>query len=129
GSLIASLVVVPLLCWLLLKRDVVHGDNRLVRWCKRLYRPALDWALDHGRAVAALAVGALLASVTVAAFLGSEFLPELNEGTIWINIQLPPSVSTEEARDEGREILGTLRTVPEVDQVIYKAGRPDDGTD
>jgi heavy metal efflux system protein len=129
GSLIASLLVVPLLCWLLLKPNASHGENRLVRWCKRVYQPPLDWALDHGRAVAAIAVGALLASVAVAVLLGSEFLPELNEGSIWINIPLPPSVSTEEARDEGHQILAKLREVPEVDHVMFKAGRPDDGTD
>ncbi len=129
GSLIISLTLVPLLCWLLLPKDLPHGDNRLVRWCKARYAPTLEWALDHRRTVLTIALGSLLASFVVAKFLGSEFLPELNEGSIWVNLPLPPSVSVAEARDMGRQMLAKLHEVPEVDQVIYKAGRPDDGTD
>ena len=129
GSLVVSLTVIPLLCRLWLPKQLPHGDNALVNWCKRRYEPVLAWALDHWRMVVAIAVGALLASLVVASRLGSEFLPELNEGSIWINLPLPPSVSVDEARDMGRRLLKKLHEVPEIDQVIYKAGRPDDGTD
>jgi cobalt-zinc-cadmium resistance protein CzcA len=61
--------------------------------------------------------------------LGSEFLPELNEGSIWINIPLPPSVSVEEATEMMRRVRQAIRGIPEVNSVVSKTGRPEDGTD
>jgi cobalt-zinc-cadmium resistance protein CzcA len=65
----------------------------------------------------------------VATQLGSEFLPELNEGSIWVNVTLAPSVSPEEAQKAARAVRQALKSVPEVGSVISKVGRPDDGTD
>jgi cobalt-zinc-cadmium resistance protein CzcA len=76
-----------------------------------------------------VAVAALAVSLIVAARLGSEFLPELNEGSIWVNLTLPPSVSSAEAQEQARAVRAALRTVPEVRTVISKVGRPDDGMD
>ena len=129
GSLLLALSLVPLLCLLLLKDNVPHHDNRLVLWCKRIYTPALTWALQRPRRVLATALAALAAAGAVATTLGSEFLPELNEGTIWVNAALPPSVSSSEAQEIAHRIRAQLRTVPEVKTVISKVGRPDDGTD
>ncbi|HEY6356288.1 MAG TPA: efflux RND transporter permease subunit, partial [Burkholderiaceae bacterium] len=129
GSLLLALSLVPLLCLLLLKEDVPHHDNRLVRSCKRLYSPALSWALRRPKRVLAAALTALAAAGAVAVTLGSEFLPELDEGTIWVNAALPPSVSPAEAQEIARRIRERLRTVPEVKTAISKVGRPDDGTD
>jgi len=61
--------------------------------------------------------------------LGTEFLPELNEGSIWVNANLPPGISVEQARIYCRKIRDALRRTPEVRSVISKAGRPEDGTD
>ncbi|MGE5617263.1 MAG: efflux RND transporter permease subunit [Bacillota bacterium] len=129
GSLAVSLTLVPLLCLKLLKRDVPHGDNRLVAAVKARYEPWLAAAIRRPRRVVAIAAIALVASLILASRLGSEFLPELNEGTIWVNAFLPPSVSPEEAQAQARDIRLALRTVPEVHTVISKVGRPDDGTD
>ena len=129
GSLLLALSLVPLLCLLLLKKNVPHEDNALVRACKRVYTPALEWAIHRPRKVMALALGALVAAFGVASFLGSEFLPELDEGTIWVNATLPPSVSPEEAKRTASAIRDKLRGVPEVNTVVSKVGRPDDGTD
>jgi len=129
GSLLFSLTLVPLLCLYLLGRSRVQEENALVRWCKRAYRPALRRALDHRRAVLAAAVAALVASLAVAPRLGTEFLPELNEGSIWINIMLPPGISITETSRQLKRIRGVLRRFPEVQTVVSKAGRPEDGTD
>jgi len=129
GSLIVSLTVVPLLCYYVLPRDVSHGDNRLVVWCKAIYGPTLHWALNHRKMVVALAVVSLALSFGVARHLGTEFLPELNEGMIWINVPLPPSVSFSEAQSKVGQIRRLLHSIPEVRSVISKAGRPEDGTD
>jgi cobalt-zinc-cadmium resistance protein CzcA len=129
GSLILSLTLVPLLCYYLLRKDLPHQDNRLLAWCKVAYRPSLLWALRHRKTVVVISLVALLSSLGLAQHLGTEFLPELNEGTIWINVPLPPSVSVSEAQMATKRIRTALKTIPEVTSVISKAGRPDDGTD
>ena len=128
GSLILSLTVVPLACsWFL--RRVPHGDNRLMAFCRKHYARVLAWGMARHRTVIMIALGALVAAGVIATRLGSEFLPELNEGSIWVNVTLPPSVSPQEAQRNAREIRQVLRSVPEVASVISKVGRPDDGTD
>jgi cobalt-zinc-cadmium resistance protein CzcA len=129
GSLVMSLTAVPVLCDLLLKKDLPHEDNRLVRACRNFYTPLLDWSLEHRRTVLVTAVLGLVGALFVGSHLGSEFLPELNEGSIWVNVNLPASVSLDEATAECRRLRAALHKVPEVDTVISKAGRPDDGTD
>ena len=129
GSLIVSLTLVPLLCYLLLRKNLPHEDNHLVRISKRIYRPVLAWALAHERVVIAMSLAGLVASIALVPKLGSEFLPELNEGSIWINIPLPPSVSVSEATELTRKIRQAIHIVPEVQTAISKTGRPEDGTD
>src|SRR6185295_11354489 len=84
GSLMFSLSLVPLLCYFLLRRGVSEKENIVIRGCKRAYRPALIWALGHRTVVIAVAVLLLGASILTLTGLGSEFLPELNEGTMWV---------------------------------------------
>ena len=129
GSLILALSLVPLLCVLLLKKNVPHEDNGLVRACKRLYSPALEWALHRPKTVFLGALVCLGLSFGLATTLGSEFLPELDEGTVWVNATFPTSVSPAEAQQMAKRIREQLRKVPEVVTVVSKVGRPDDGTD
>ncbi len=129
GSLALSLTLVPLLCAKLLRKDLGHGDNRLVEWLKARYEPLLRKAIARPRLIKGFAVATLVASLALATQLGSEFLPELNEGTTWVNLTLPASVSPAEAQEQVREARRALHTVPEVRTVISKVGRPDDGTD
>ncbi|HAM70833.1 MAG TPA: CusA/CzcA family heavy metal efflux RND transporter [Verrucomicrobiales bacterium] len=129
GSLLLSLTLVPLLCYFLLRRKIPHEDNFVVSLSKRLYTPALDWALGHRALVVILSVVALIATLGVVPKLGTEFLPELNEGTLWVNATLPPGISADEAVQYCRKFRGILRKFPEVRSVISKAGRPEDGTD
>jgi heavy metal efflux system protein len=138
ASLLFSLTVVPLLCYYLLgkRHDEPsagaarrHEDNTLVRFCKAVYQPVLDWALRRRRLVIGAAVVALVASLALVPRLGTEFLPELNEGTIWVNIDLPAGVSVAEASYQCTRLQAALHSVPEVETVLPKAGRPEDGTD
>jgi cobalt-zinc-cadmium resistance protein CzcA len=99
GSLLFSLTLVPMLSLFLLGKGGSEEDNALVRFCKRLYRPILQAALRRRGVVLGAAVCLLAASLALVPRLGTEFLPELNEGDLWINIMLS------------------------------KAGRPEDGTD
>ena len=129
GSLVLSLTLVPLLTYLFLKRGIQNGDNRVVAALKSWYSPILAWALARPRRIIAAAVASLVLSLIGATQLGSEFLPELNEGSIWVNVTLPPSVSPAEAQEQARAIRRALRSIPEVNTAISKVGRPDDGTD
>ena len=129
GSLIFSLTLVPLLCFLLLRKKLPHEDNRLLRFAKRAYVPLLERALANRKLVLICAVVGLGVSLFFGGRLGTEFLPELNEGTIWVNTTLPPGVSVEEARTRCRQMREFMLSVPEVKKVISKAGRPEDGTD
>ncbi len=157
ASLLFSLTVVPLLCFYLLggrerkpgeepalshgiagklqeffggaSGDGHHEDNAVVRACKRVYEPLLDWALRHRRIVVIAALAVLAASLALVPRLGTEFLPELNEGTIWVNVNMPAGISVAEARYQSGRLEAALHRVPEVRMVIVKAGRPENGTD
>ncbi len=129
GSLIFSLTLVPLLAYWMLRRKLPHGDNRVLRTAKGFYAPVLDWALAHQRKVVVIALAAFAVGLGAASRLGSEFLPELNEGTIWVNLRLPASVSNDEAARMLRTAREALLTVPEVRTTVSKAGQPEDGTD
>jgi len=129
GSLIFSLTLVPLLAYWMLRKKLPHHDNRLVAACKHFYEPVLAWALVKRKTVTGIALGVFALAMVAASQLGSEFLPELNEGTIWVNLRLPASVSTEEASRIMRTVRKALLTVPEVRTAVSKAGQPEDGTD
>lgn len=129
GSLIFSLTLVPLLAYWMLRKKLPHGDNRVVASSKRFYAPVLNWALERRRTVVVIALGVFALAMVAASRLGSEFLPELNEGTIWVNLRLPSSVSNDEATRVLRNVRKALMTIPEVRTTVSKAGQPEDGTD
>jgi cobalt-zinc-cadmium resistance protein CzcA len=129
GALVLSLTLVPLLSAIMLKRNLAEEDNWIVRRAKSLYTPALAWSLANPRKVILAALLALAASLSLVPRLGTEFLPELNEGSIWVNVFLPTSVSVSEAQELNKRIRAAIRKSPEVLSVTSKAGRPEDGTD
>ena len=129
GSLIFSLTLVPLLAYWMLRKKLPHGDNRVVATSKRIYAPVLNWALARRRTVVAIALGVFALSMVAAARLGSEFLPELNEGTFWANFDMPSSVSSEQAAKILLMARKALTSVPEVRTAVSKSGQPEDGTD
>ncbi|MFI5178088.1 MAG: efflux RND transporter permease subunit [Vicinamibacterales bacterium] len=129
GSLLFSLTLVPLLCFLLLGRGVKHEHNRLVDFFERIYRATLERTLRRPLLVIGSAVAALALALALVPQLGTEFLPELNEGTLWVNLMLPSSVSVAEASRLCARVRQIIRKFPEVTQVISQAGRPEDGTD
>jgi cobalt-zinc-cadmium resistance protein CzcA len=131
GALIFSMLVVPALASIVFPSGVKEWKNPIMIYLTDVYRRLVTWAI-HRRA---LTVGVGVVSFALAMFLafggviGSEFLPHLDEGAIWVRGTLAPSTGpTEGARiaDEAREILCSF---PEVPQVVTQVGRPDDGTD
>ena len=129
GSLAFSLTLVPLLAYWMLRRNLPHGDNRVVSLAKNIYKPVLAWSLTNRSKVVVIALALFAGTMLAASRLGSEFLPELNEGTIWVNVRLPASVSNPEATRILSNVRRALLKVPEVRTTVSKAGQPEDGTD
>jgi cobalt-zinc-cadmium resistance protein CzcA len=129
GALILSLTLVPLLCSVMLKRNLPEKENFIVHAARSVYEPSLAWALSHRRTVLGIALAALAASLALVPRLGTEFLPELNEGAIWVNLTYPTSISVSEAQELSKRVRAAIRKYPEVASVTSKSGRPEDGTD
>ncbi|MGH7547493.1 MAG: efflux RND transporter permease subunit, partial [Gemmatimonadales bacterium] len=128
GSLLFSLTLVPVLCALGLK---VKGDEetRVVHWIKRRYEPLLRWALANGRRVVIGAVAALALSLGLVPFLGTEFVPALEEGSILYRITLAPSAGLDEAIRVAGQMERIAKAFPEVLDVVSKIGRAELGGD
>jgi heavy metal efflux system protein len=131
GALIFSMMVAPALASILFRRDAKQWQNPVMTFLTNRYRASAHWAIRHRLVTVGTAVVILMISMFLAfgGAIGSEFLPHLDEGAIWVRGTLPPSVGpTESARvaDKARQILASF---PEVPQVVNQIGRPDDGTD
>jgi cobalt-zinc-cadmium resistance protein CzcA len=131
GALIFSMLVIPALSSLLFRSGVKEWENPLMAFLTLHYRRAVTWAVRHRAITVGLAGVAFLFAIYLAfgGVIGSEFLPHLDEGAIWVRGTLAPSTGpTESARvaDRAREVLCSF---PEVPQVVDQIGRPDDGTD
>lgn len=130
GSLIVTLTLIPLLCSLLLNKNVRERHNPIVEGLTKGYRPALLWAIRKPRIIISIAVGSLAFSLYLFMYhIGSEFLPQLNEGSIYVRASLPYSVSLDESYAYTRKFRAIFDEFPEVRGVISQTGRPNDGTD
>lgn len=129
GSLILSLTLVPVLSSFWLKAEKAAQEPVATRWLRRRFSPLLVWALARPRLTLAIAVGMLATSILIGLHLGTEFLPALDEGNIWLRVTMPVGVSLEEAKQIERRVRSVVRSYPEVTQVVTQLGRPDDGTD
>lgn len=129
GSLLFTLTLIPLLSRMLFSKDVREKDNRMVSTIERYYHRALDWCLAHSRKVIMMAVSLLAVSLLAATQLGTEFLPSLNEGSIYVRASLPLSIAFEDANVASEDMRLLFLNYPEVKGVISQNGRPNDGTD
>jgi cobalt-zinc-cadmium resistance protein CzcA len=124
ASLLVSLTIVPVLCSLFLQRQKKARDNLMVRILKRGYLPLLSWALHRRWMTLFVAAGILGASLLLVPFVGTEFLPQLDEGAIAVNVVRLPSASLEGSIAVGTEIeRRLLEKFPEVETVVTKTGR------
>ena len=114
---------IPAVASLLLPRKISEKESFIVAGVRRVYEPALRGALRARWLVAAISVVVLAASGVVASRLGSEFVPQLDEGAIALQAIRLPSVSLEESVRQTTELEKVLKQFPEVDTVISKTGR------
>jgi cobalt-zinc-cadmium resistance protein CzcA len=129
GALVFSVTLVPVLATLAYRRAPPHRESPLLLWSRRLYLPTLRAALRRPIAVLGLAGLSLAATVTAFSRLGSEFLPELNEGSLYVTCTLPSNISLTEGRKLVPRVTSVLARHPEVKEVLSQLGRPEDGTD
>jgi len=131
GALLFALLIAPVLCTLLFKEEIKEWRNPVFHWLQERYGRQLDWCFDHmkltlGLGVAALAVMLFLGFGGV---IGSEFLPHLDEGAVWVRGTLAPSTGPSAGMALAKLARRALANFPEVKQVVSQVGRPDDGSD
>jgi cobalt-zinc-cadmium resistance protein CzcA len=131
GALIFSMVIAPVLASFIFSKGASEWENPVMRWLLVRYRKDATWSIEHrwiciSGAVFVLAVSAFLA---FGGAIGSEFLPHLDEGAIWVRGSLAPSTGPTASREVADRARVVLASFPEVTQVISQIGRPDDGTD
>ena len=130
GALVFTLTIVPALCALILRADKLgHEEPKFVHHLRSGYRFLLGVALRARLGVVAIALAVLAAAGLVYTKIGTEFLPELDEGDIYIFTEMPASVSLEKGQDLLSDMRKILVEFPEVVSVTSEQGRPEDGTD
>lgn len=129
GSLLLSLTYVPAMMTLVLSGKVSEKESFLIRWAKKAYVPAFGFVGRYRAQALALAVGLVAISGAIFPYLGSEFIPRLDEGDIAVQVQRLPSVSLEESVRNTTEVEEVLMEFPEVKTVISKTGRAEVATD
>jgi cobalt-zinc-cadmium resistance protein CzcA len=129
GSLLIALILVPVLCSFFLKGKIIEKDNILIEKIKQPYLKLLDKALNNRKKTVTIAAAAFIISVASLAFIGTEFVPKLDEGSFSIGVANLPSISLSEAVKVTTRIENAIKDVPEVKSVVSKIGRADLATD
>ena len=129
ASLVLAVTLTPVLASLFLRKGVKEEETWVIRHVKRLYRPLLTRTMHHPAITGGVAAVLFAGSLGVAAFMGAEFIPKLDEGSIALQAWRLPSVSLEESVKNTTRIEQVLKTFPEVTSVISRTGRPEIATD
>ena len=131
GALLFALLIAPVLCTLLFKDEIKEWRNPVFHWLQERYGRLLDWCFTHMKSTLGLGVAALAAMLFLAfsGVVGSEFLPHLDEGAIWVRGTLAPSTGPSAGMLLANQARRSLANFPEVKQVVSQVGRPDDGSD
>jgi len=129
GALITTLTLVPVLIRLLLNKNVQEKHNPVVHSITEKFMRGFDFTYSHKKVTLIIATCIIGVGLFSFRFIGSEFIPELNEGAIWLRIQLPYSASLDKSIEVSKQVRSTLMKFPQVINIISQTGRPDDGTD
>jgi heavy metal efflux system protein len=129
GALLATLALVPGLAYYAFHKPAPVYHNRWLEWLTRHYEHGLTACIEQPQIVYGLAIFALLAVIGLGATVGRDFLPDLDEGTLWLQVQMPTGLSLNKASDMAGDLRRELRKFPEISYVVTQTGRNDDGTD
>jgi cobalt-zinc-cadmium resistance protein CzcA len=129
GAVIATFTVTPVLSSVLLPEHVNEIETFLVRRLRKVYEAILPLAVRHYRLAAAIAAIFLVLCGGLGVRLGTEFLPKLEEGNLWIRALLPPTITLEAGMDSVTRMRNVIRSYAPVRTVVSEQGRGDEGTD
>jgi cobalt-zinc-cadmium resistance protein CzcA len=131
GSLFLTFTITPVLTSLLLRGKLREGENLLLRRVKRSYEPALEWCLGNRTLIVSLAGGLVAIALVTSLFMGSEFIPRLDENAFALEMRRPAGISLEEANRQNTAIERHLRTrfPNEIETILSKTGRAEIATD
>jgi cobalt-zinc-cadmium resistance protein CzcA len=131
GALIFAIIIAPVMASLLFSKGAKEWENPVMHWMIKHYRTAVRSAIDNRFITVGIAtvLFAIAIYLTVGGPIGSEFLPHLDEGSIWVRGTLPPSEGPTSSIDFTNKARLVMASFPEVTQVVSQTGRPDDGTD
>jgi cobalt-zinc-cadmium resistance protein CzcA len=129
GSLLITLILLPVLCSWMFRKGVRERRNVIFEKIKSIYTVGLDACLAHPWLTTFSSFVVLGASLLLIPVIGAEFMPQLDEGALWVRATMPYTISFEEAARLSPQIRQVLRSFPQVTTVASELGRPDDGTD
>ncbi|MGY4537922.1 cobalt-zinc-cadmium resistance protein CzcA [Mucilaginibacter sp. UYNi724] len=129
GALIFTLTLVPALSSILLKKNVREKHNPVVIFFENGIRRMFGFTYKNQKLSLLVALAFMVITFFSARFLGTEFLPDLNEGALWVEAELPMSVSLNQAEHINQKMMQILEKFPEVKQTLAQVGRTNDGTD
>lgn len=129
GALIFTLTLVPVLIRLMLNKNVKEKHNPIVEYIEEWVMVVFNLSYKYKRISLGIALFLVLTGFASFKFLGTEFLPQLNEGSIYVRANLPLSISLDAAVKLSNQMRAVFRSFPEVKQVLSQTGRPNDGTD
>jgi cobalt-zinc-cadmium resistance protein CzcA len=129
GALIFTLTLVPVLSSMLLNKNVKEKNNFFINFINNKVASAFTWTFANKRTTLVVSVAIFASSIFSFKWLGTEFLPPLNEGALWVTAELPMSMSLPKSVDMAQTIRRELKKFPEVNDVLSQTGRSNDGTD
>jgi heavy metal efflux system protein len=129
GSLIVTLTLLPVLCSWFMREGVRERRNAAFEATKAIYTKGLDFCLAHPWATTFASTLLLAGSLLLIPRIGAEFMPQLDEGALWVRATMPYTISFDESAKITPQIRDVLKSFPEVTTVASELGRPDDGTD
>ncbi len=129
GSLVVALVFSPVLATFFMKKKKKAGAGaNIMRFLNKLYLPALKWSLNNRKFILLVAFGLFVFSLILVPFLGTEFMPTLEEGSILLRITMAPATSLDQATEIIKTLEKKVTKFPEVEEVISRIGRPETGS-
>jgi cobalt-zinc-cadmium resistance protein CzcA len=129
GSMLLALTLIPTLATYLFRGGSKEWENPVLRWLENRYEQVLKKVVVRPKMILAVSGAVVASAFVVGSFLGSEFLPQLDEGVIWVRANLPPGISLEKSAQIASQIRSILHQWPEVKLVASQSGRNDSGTD
>jgi cobalt-zinc-cadmium resistance protein CzcA len=129
GSLIVTLTLLPVLCSWFMRNGVRERRNAAFEAIKSVYTSGLDFSLAHPWGLTLASAILLAGSLLLVPFIGAEFMPQLDEGALWVRATMPYTISFDESARIAPRVRDILHSFPEVTTVTSELGRPDDGTD